>query len=122
MTALDLTPATLATLSMPQVLKRRADAIDTHRARLKELARNLAPIDGEMASASAAVKDLAARKTALDAELDAVDAAERDLARLDDLAAKLAQRAALAGRLALLESLRRRAAANDAALKASRVD
>lgn len=103
-------------------LKRRAAAIDGHRARLKELVDGLAPLDDEITTVTAALKDLAGHKTSLEAELDRLDSEERELARLTDLSAKLAQRAALAERLTRLEDLRRRATANDAALKAARVD
>lgn len=103
-------------------LKRRAAAIDEQRTRLKELASGLAPIDAELAAVTTALKELAERKAALDGDLEALDSEERDLARLADLVAKRATRDTLAARLRMLEELRARAAANDAALKAARVD
>ena len=103
-------------------LKRRGDAIDGQRARLKELMGRIAPLDQEMATLIAALRQLGERRAALDAAADALDAEEHEIARLGDLTARLAQRAALAARLQQLEELRNRAAANDAAMKVARVD
>ena len=103
-------------------LKRRASAIDAQRLRLKELVRDLGPLEGDVATVTAALQAVTERKQAGDAEAARLDAEERNLARLAGLATKLAQRETIAGRLAQLEALRSRAAANDAALKAARVD
>ena len=103
-------------------LKRRATAIDAQRTRLTELAKELGPLDVDMATVTDALQTVSERKQAGDTEAARLDMEERDLARLASLAMKLAQRETIAGRLAQLESLRNRGAANDAALKAQRVD
>ncbi|PZF78468.1 hypothetical protein DK847_01225 [Aestuariivirga litoralis] len=105
-----------------QELKRRAATIDAQRARLKTLAGEIAPLEQEIAAATAALDELARRRKALGDEADALEREERELARLADLAEKRARRAALAGRLDRLQQLRGRAAANEAALKAALVD
>ena len=103
-------------------LRRRAAAIDTQRARLKELLKDQGPIEEEMTALAAALTGITTRKTTLDAESEALELQERDLARLSGIAARLTQRESLLARLLQLEGLRSRAAANDAALRAARVD
>ena len=103
-------------------LKRRAAAIDAQRTRLAELLKDLGPLDIDMATVTAALQSVMERKQAGDVEAARLDTEERDLDRLASLATKLAQRETILGRLAQLEGLRSRAAANDAALKAQRVD
>uniref|UniRef100_UPI0035B2C2D9 ATP-binding protein n=1 Tax=Aestuariivirga sp. TaxID=2650926 RepID=UPI0035B2C2D9 len=103
-------------------IKRRADAIDAQRLRLKEIVAGLAPLEQDMATVTASLGTATERKAALDAAADALDAEERNLARLADLSARLAERDGLAARLTQLETLHSRATANDAALRATRVD
>ena len=103
-------------------LKRRAAAIDAQRARLKDLLRDIAPIEEEATALTTALQAMVRDKTTREEEAEALEAEERDLARLADLAARLAQRESLAARLSGLEALRLRAAANEAALKAAPVD
>ena len=103
-------------------LKARAATIDAHRIRLKDIAAALAPLEQEAADTGGARKAAEERKAALDGEADQLDAREQELNRQGDLAAKLARRGRLEQRLRQLEDFRARAAANDAALKAARVD
>lgn len=105
-----------------QELARRAEAIDGQRARLKDLVAGLAPIDQQLAALTAELRALADQRAALEAEADALDAEERALERLATQAARRAARATLTARLGQLEDLRRRAAANELGLKASRAD
>jgi hypothetical protein len=103
-------------------LKARATAIDEQRLRLKELAAKLAPLNEQEQAATKALQAAAAQKSSLDREAETLDSRESELQRLAALGVKLEHRGKLSQRLTLLEDFSRRAAANDAALKAASVD
>ena len=111
-----------AQMEKVETLRKRADAIDAHRARLKELATALGPLDAEEAELQKALDEAGAEKQALDAEAGTLDAREAELQRLAALLAKLATRETMAARLDLLKDFRTRAAQSEAALKAATVD
>jgi DNA repair exonuclease SbcCD ATPase subunit len=103
-------------------LKARAAAIDEQRLRLKELGARLAPLNEQEQAATKALQVAAAQKAGLDREAETLDSRESELQRLAALGVKLEQRGKLSQRLMLLEDFGRRAAGNDAALKAASVD
>ena len=105
-----------------ETLRNRAEAIDAHRVRLKELATALSPLDAREAELQKALDEASAQKLALDAEAERLDAREAELQRLSALLAKLATREAMAARLDLLKDFRTRTARSEAALKAASVD
>ena len=102
-------------------LKKRAATIEENRARLKQIAAALLPLDQQEAEARTALGAAVAEKIALDHSAEGLDARERELLRLGELAAKLSRREAMAARLDLLKGFQARLAANEAALKASTV-
>jgi DNA repair exonuclease SbcCD ATPase subunit len=97
-------------------LRSCASAIDENRARLKQMASALAPLDEEETSARHALAEATAKTSALDLEAEELDTRERGIKRLQDLGQRQAQRATMAQRLALLQDYRSRAAQNEAAL------
>ena len=105
-----------------ETLAKRAEAIDAHRKRLKELAAALSPLDTEEAALQKTLDEARAQKVALEAEAETLDTREAELQRLAALLAKLATRETMAARLERLKDFRTRAAQNEAALKAASVD
>ena len=103
-------------------LTKRAEAVDSYRARLKELAEALKPLAEQEEHATAALGQATARKAELDRAAEALDARDAELQRLAALAARLSARAALASRLERLVDFRGRAARNEAELKSTSVD
>ena len=103
-------------------LRQQASDIDVARQRLKALAAELAPLDEQHDQAGKSLHDATAAKAEREAELDRIAASLAELQRIEAMARMEAKRAGDEARLALLTGLRRRIAANEAALRAHSVD
>jgi len=101
---------------------KQAGDIDTARQRLKALTTELAPLDEQHDQAGKALHDATTAKAEREAELDRIAARLAELQRMEAMARMAAKRAEHEARLALLIGLRKRIAANEAALKAHSVD
>jgi DNA repair exonuclease SbcCD ATPase subunit len=103
-------------------LTTQAKEIDAARQRLSTLTAGLAPLDEQHDQARKALHEATAAKHTRDQALTEIDARLAELQRIEAMARLQARRAEHEARLDLLTDLRRRIAANEAALQAHSVD